>query len=247
MNYLLIFIFGLIIGSFLNVLICRMPDIKSIIATRSHCPHCKTKLAWYDLIPLLSFIMLVQKCRYCGKQISWQYPIVELATGLMFIILYYNFGLSWMLVLHCYLAMLLIAIFVYDLSHQIILDELYYPTLVGALIYLIFTPHLDYLNKIEGALIGLGIIAFIYFVTKGKGIGFADIKLAALLGLFIGWPYILVNLFFAFVIGAIIGIFLIFSKSKTWKSAIAFGPFLIIGFYITLFWGERILGWYLGI
>lgn len=246
LNYFLFLIGGLIIGSFLNVIICRIPDINSIISTRSHCVKCKTKLAWYDLIPLFSYILLAQKCRYCGKQISWQYPLVELGTGLLFVLIYFYFGLS---LVTCYLSLVtcfMMVIFVYDMYHQEILDEVIYPIIVISTVYLLFNSSIDFTNKLIGAGFGLGFILAIFLITKGKGIGFADIKLALLIGLILGWPLAVCSIFLAFIIGAIIGIYLIKFGGKTWKSAVAFGPFLIIGFYITLFWGQKIIDWYLG-
>lgn len=247
MNYLIIFVGGLIIGSFLNVVICRMPDIKSIIFTRSHCAKCKTKLSWYDMIPLFSFIALEQKCRHCGKQISWQYPLVELATGLVGALIYFLFGWTSLTIFLWIISALLIIIFVYDWHWQLILDEILIPLLVVCVVYLLFFTSVDFANKLYGAGAGMVIIAIIYLITKGKGIGFADIKLMAPLGLVLGWPKIMVALFFAFTIGALIGICLVKFAKKGWKDPIAFGPFLIIGFYIALFWGDRILGWYLGL
>ena len=191
--------------------------------------------------------MLAQKCRYCGVKISIQYPLVELSTALIFGLLYYLFGLTGLSLFLMLISCFMIVILVYDIYHQIILDELIYPALVISVIYLFFNTSIDFSHKLLGAGVGLAIIAIIYLFTKGKGIGFADIKLAALMGLIVGWPGILTALFLAFVVGAIYGLILIGQKKKQWKSAIAFGPFLIIGFYITLFWGEKILSWYLGV
>lgn len=244
---ILVFIGGLIVGSFLNVVICRLPEIKSIIFTRSHCPKCKVNLAWYDLIPLLSFVMLEQKCRHCGKQISCQYPLVELFTALMGVLIFYFYGWTSLTIFLSVITCLLMVIFVYDLHFQLILDEILVPLLLIIVAYLLFYPSIDMINKLIGAGAGLAIIGLIYVITKGKGIGFADIKLIVPLGLVVGWPKVLILLFMAFVIGAIIGLFLINRGKKGWKDPIAFGPFLIIGFYIALFWGEKILNWYLGL
>lgn len=244
---ILVFIGGLIVGSFLNVVICRLPEIKSIIFTRSHCPKCKVNLAWYDLVPLLSFVMLEQKCRHCGKQISWQYPLIELFTALMGVLIFYFYGWTSLTIFLWLVTCFLIVILVYDLHFQLILDEILVPLLLIIIIYLLFHPSIDMINKLTGAGVGLAIIGLIYVITKGKGIGFADIKLIVPLGLVVGWPKVLILLFMAFVIGAIVGLFLINRGKKGWKDPIAFGPFLIIGFYIALFWGERILNWYMGL
>ncbi len=243
-----ILILGLIIGSFLNVLICRLPDIQSILKTRSHCPECKKQLAWNDLIPLISFIMLSRKCRYCGKQISWQYPIVELGTALLFLVLYLKFGLT---LYTCYLLLvtcLLIVIFVYDQIRQIIPDEMVIGASVITLIYYLFNYKLyDFNSILIGMVIPVLLIGLIVFFTKGKGMGIGDIKLAGLLGLILGYPNIITALFLAFVIGAFYGLYLMAIGKKGMKDAVAFGPFLIIGFYITIFYGQEIMKWYLRI
>lgn len=245
--FIIFFISGLIIGSFLNSLIYRIDDIKTIFIHRSHCPKCQKILTWKDLIPLISFLILLGRCRYCRQKISWQYPLLELATALMFVVIYWQFGLSLVIGYWLLVTCFLILIFTYDWLKQIIPDEFFYPALILTVIFLIFSPRTDFSSSILGMLAGSVFIALIYLITRGKGIGFADIKLTGLLGLIVGWPQILLVLFLAFILGAMVGLIMIASRKYGWKSAIAFGPFLIMGFYITLFWGEKIIGWYLGI
>jgi len=258
-NAIIIFIVGLIIGSFLNVLICRLPDIESIIKTRSHCPNCKHKLYWYDLIPVISFVMLGRKCRYCKGKISWQYPLVELVTALLFILIYLEFGLTLSAIYLMLISCVLIVIFVYDQIRQIIPDSMVIIGLALSLIYYCLSVYhhhyyyhyyyyyyYDFEHVILGIVIPIIFLGSIVFFTKGKGIGVGDVKLAALLGLMLGYPLIIVGLFMAFIIGALFGLILIIAGKKKMKDTIAFGPFLIIGFYIAFFWGYQIINWCFG-
>ena len=240
-----IFIFGLAVGSFLNCVIYRLEQKKSFLKGRSYCPSCKHVLAWHDLIPVISFFILRGKCRYCGKKISWQYPAVEIATALLFLLIF-NFQFSIFNI--CFLffvSCFLIIIFVYDLKHYIIPDSVIYPAIIITFLYnLILNPSFLVQNSI---LAGIGASLFfllIYLISRGKWLGFGDVKLALFMGLFLGFPAIISALFFSFLIGAIIGIILILLKRKGLKSEVPFGPFLIIGTYIALFWGERIINWY---
>ena len=258
--YIIIFIFGTLIGSFLNCLIYRLENKKSFIFGRSMCPNCKHKLAWYDLIPIFSFIFLKAQCRYCKEKISWQYPIVETITGLLFlsIINYqlsvinefsiFNFiNLSFLF----FVFSSILIIFIYDLKHFIIPDKVIYPLIAITIFYLIINHYLLIINNqlsiINYLLSGLGAAMFflaIYLLSKGKWLGFGDVKLVLFLGLFLGWPNILLSLFLSFVIGAIIGIGLILFKGKGLKSQIPFAPFLILGSFIAFFWGRQLLSWY---
>jgi leader peptidase (prepilin peptidase)/N-methyltransferase len=244
--YLLTIVSGLIIGSFLNSVIYRLDDLKTIIHERSHCPKCNKKLGLFDLIPLFSFIILHGQCRYCKEKISWQYPLVELFTALIFTLLFFTYGNVIYTYLLVVLSCFLIIIFVYDGINQLIPDEGFWPALILAIVSIFFANSTNYTNNVYGALIGIGIILLIYFITKGRGIGLGDVKLVAIFGLVLGWSLTILNIFLAFVLGAIYGLFLLYNKKKGWKDAVAFGPFLIIGFYISLFWGEIILRWYLG-
>jgi len=260
--YPIIFIFGLGIGSFLNCVIYRLEKEKSFLKGRSYCPYCKQVLKWQDLIPVLSFLILKGKCRYCQKRISFQYPLVEIATGLLFLLIFYQIydGLTvfialqflWLFVISCFL----IIIFVSDLKHFIIPDKIVYPLIVITFLYALFKilviSHwsLEFevlkllIYPILSAIFASGFFLIIVLVSRGRGMGIGDIKLAFFMGLFLSFPNILVSLFFAFVIGAIIGIGLILMKKKTLKSEVPFGPFLIIGTFIAFFWGQALFNWY---
>ncbi len=250
-----VFLFGLIIGSFLNCLIYRLEKRAetekkackkgscAFFQGRSFCPHCRHTLSWRDLIPVLSFFLLRGKCRYCFQKISWQYPIVEIATGLLFLLIF-NFQFS---IFNFIIVPFLIIIFVYDLKHYIIPDKIIYPAIGIALIYnfqFLFNQFSIFKLSILSALLAAGFFLTIVMVTRGRGMGVGDIKLAFLMGLFLGFPNILLALFSAFLIGAIIGTGLIIFKNKTLKSEIPFGPFLVGGTLIALFWGEQIVNWY---
>ena len=253
--YITIFILGTLIGSFLNCLIYRLENKKSFVFGRSICPKCKHKIAWYDLIPIFSFIFLKARCRYCKKIISWQYPIVELTTGLLFLsIINYQLSIKIDLSFIIYhLAFLffvfssMLAIFIYDLKHFIIPDKIIYPLTAITLFYSIISYQLSVISYI---LAGIGACLFflaIYSISKGKWLGFGDVKLVLFLGIFLGWPNIILSLFLSFIIGAIIGVGLIAFKGKGLKSQVPFAPFLLIGTFIAFFWGNEIISWYLGL
>ncbi len=267
--YFSIFVIGLCIGSFLNCVIYRLESKKSFIKGRSFCPHCKHSLAWIDLVPVLSFLILKGKCRYCGKPISWQYPLVEISTGFLFLQIVLNqlpiinnqlfainnelslisfqsiVSIFYLLLMSCFF----IIIFIFDLKHYIIPDKAVYPAIAIASVYQLIAMYcLSFINNQLAFLSALGAGIFflaIVLISRGKGMGVGDIKLAFLMGLFLGFPNILVALFSAFVIGAIIGVVLILISKKTFKSQVPFGPFLIIGTFLAFFWGEKIVDWYL--
>lgn len=236
-----IFLLGLIIGSFLNCVIYRIEVKKSFLKGRSICPKCKHTLAWYDLIPILSFLTLEGKCRYCKKPISWQYPAVEFLTAAVFVWIFYFFGLP-AAVFYWIIASLLIIAFIYDLKHFIIPDRI---TFLGILLVLMFRiKDATYLEAAFGAML---FFLAIYLISRGKWMGFGDVKLAFLMGLLLGFPNILTALFFSFMIGAIAGIGLIAAKKKKLKSEVPFGPFLVAGTFIALFWGQQIIQWYINL
>jgi len=247
--YLFVFIFGLVFGSFLNCLVYRLEAKKSFLKGRSFCPRCQHLLSWRELLPVLSFILLRGKCRYCRKPISLQYPLVEMAAGLLFVLIVFYFSFDFLfsffyLIFSCFL----IVIFVYDLKHYIIPDRVIYPAIVLALLYQV----IEGTGSVAGigqysVLSAVGVAAFflaIVLVSRGRWMGAGDIKLAFLMGLLLGWPDILVALFLAFFIGAIVGLGLMVSGQKGLKSEIPFGPFLVTGTFLALFWGNELLNWY---
>jgi prepilin signal peptidase PulO-like enzyme (type II secretory pathway) len=257
--YIFVFIFGLIVGSFLNCVIYRLETEESFLKGRSYCPHCKHALSWKDLIPVFSFLILKGKCRYCKKKISFQYPLVELLTGILFVLAIPIYGgrTSIDLIFYWVLTCFLIIIFVYDLKHYLIPDKIIYPAIAIAFLNQILTSNIQHLtltSNIEHLTsnLMLGILPSLFFlaiilISHETWMGFGDFKLSILMGLILGWPKILVALFFAFLSGAIVGLILILLKRKTMKSQIPFAPFLVSGTFFAMFFGEKIIDWYLNL
>jgi len=256
---LIVFIFGCFIGSFLNCVVYRMENKKSFAKGRSFCPKCKHTLAWSDLIPVISFLFLRGKCRYCKKKISWQYPVVEIITGLLFLLIFNQFSilefskLLYLLVVSC----LLEVIFIYDLKHYIIPDRVIFPAIIIVFLFRILDFIRNFkleirnydllLNLTMAIVVSAGFFFLLWLISRGRWMGFGDVKLALFMGLFLSWPNILVALFFAFILGSVIGLILIALQKKKMKSQMPFGPFLIAGTFVGLFWGTKIINWYLNL
>jgi leader peptidase (prepilin peptidase)/N-methyltransferase len=239
-----IFIFGLIIGSFLNVVIYRLPKGESIVYPSSHCPNCQTSLKVLDLIPLLSFLFNQRKCRYCDEKISYQYPLIELLTSMIFLLLYWQYNLSIQLLTYSFLSALLIVGSMIDLKYMIIPNQLNYFGIIVGLILSFFFGHQSIYSALLGLLIPATILLLIAIVSKG-GMGIGDVKLIAMIGVFIGVKYALGAIFLGALIGSIIGVGLIVTKIKGRKDRIPFGPFISLGALLMMLWGERIVRWYL--
>ena len=248
LNYILIFILGLIVGSFCNVCIYRIPKNESIIYPTSHCPKCRSKIKPVDNIPLLSFILLKGRCRNCKSKISIQYPMVEFLSGLIYLIIYLIYGLSVQTLIYIILSSALIIIAFIDLNEQIVPDVISLPGIVTGFIISFFVPYISFINSALGVVVGGGIILIIALVGsmifKKEAMGGGDIKLAAMIGAFLGWRYTIISLFLGFFLGALAGIFLILSKIKSKEDMVPFGPFIALGSLITLLWGEKIIAWY---
>jgi len=249
--YFFIPLFGLAVGSFLNCVIYRLERGESFLEGRSYCPHCRHILNWPDLIPVFSFLILKGKCRYCSQKISWQYPLVELATGIIFLLIFLTFSNlnNYTYVYLLSMISFLIVIFVYYLKHYIIPDKVIYPAIAIALIFnfqfLIFNQFSIFKFSILSAIGAAIFFLAIVLISRGRWLGIGDIKLAFFIGLFLGFPNILVALFLAFLIGAIIGLGLVISGKKTLKSEVPFGPFLVTGTFLALFWGQNLISAYL--
>ncbi len=241
---MLLFIFfvsGLIIGSFLNVVINRLHLEKSLDG-RSYCPNCKATLEAQDLVPVLSFVFLQGKCRHCGKSISWQYPAVELATTISFLLLATRYELSLSLVLACALAAFYVVIATYDLKHFLILDKVVYPGIAVAAVFAIVQGHI--ISGLIGAAIISGFFYFQYYISKGRWIGFGDVKLGIMLGLAAGFPIAILLMFAAYMLGAITGVIMIALGKKQLGSQLPFGTFLAIAAVFTLLYGQAVMNWY---
>ena len=247
----LVFIYGLLIGSFLNVCIYRIPREESIAFPASHCPKCNTDLKWYDNIPLFSYLFLKGKCRYCGDKISSQYPIVETLNAIVYIILFSYFNLSLDFVFYALISSALIVILVIDLKEMIIPDILVLivlglSILHKALNYFIYSIPFNIVNSLLGAIIAGGIFLLIIVLSRG-GMGGGDFTLIAALGFILGVKNILLTIFLSFILGAIISIGLLATKVKTKKDPIPFGPFIILAFFIVLLYGDQLINIYWGI
>ncbi len=248
MNFI-VFIYGLLIGSFINVLVYRIPRKESIAFPSSHCPRCNTKLKWYDNIPLLSYIFLKSKCRYCNDKISIQYPLVEIFNGIIYLILFSHFGVSIDFVFYALMSSVLIAIAFIDIREMIIPDSLVISILVLSIVqkglnYYLYNIVPDILGSLGGLVLAGGLFFLIVVISQG-GMGGGDVTLIGALGFVHGIRLILLNILLSFVSGAIISVFLLVTKIKTKKDPIPFGPFIIFASFIVLLYGNNIIDWYL--
>jgi len=250
---ILIFILGLlglIVGSFSNVCIYRIPRNESIIYPASHCPKCGSLIKPVDNIPLVSYILLKGRCRNCKSKIPIQYPVVEFLTAVMYLIVYFIYGLSIQTLIYIILSSALIIIAFIDLNQQIIPDVISLPGIVIGFMLSFFVPYISFVNSFLGVVVGGGIILIIglagSLIFKKEAMGGGDVKLAAMIGAFLGWRYILLSLLLGFFLGALTGIILMITKIKKREDTVPFGPFIILGSFITLLWGGQIISWYIG-
>ena len=254
---LFILLLGVSTGSFLNVVIYRLPKGESILYPPSHCPECGKKILWYDNIPLLSFILLGGKCRACKKKISWRYPVVELSCGIFFLLSLWRYlNLIYIkpffilyLIKELFFISVLIPVFFIDIEHQIIPDCLSYSLIFSSLILSAFQGFL--IPSLKGVALGAGIFLLIFYLSllflRQPGMGMGDVKIASGIGAFFGWKMALLSFFLSFFLGALVaGIFLLLGRKKM-KDKIPFGPFLVTGSFITLFLGKKIVEVYLNL
>lgn len=240
--YIIVFLYGIVIGSFLNVVIYRVPKKENIVSTRSHCMNCGYQLKWYDLIPLFSWIFLGGKCRNCGERISVQYPMIEAANGILYLIVFWKYGMSVDSLLYCLLFSALLALSVIDFrTYEIPLGINIFILALGLIrVATDFSHVMDY---------GIGFLCvsvfllLVYLLTKGRGIGGGDVKLMAVCGLVLGWKQILL----AFLLGCIIGsvCHLLRMRFAGAERMLAMGPYLSIGVAIAALWGNTLIDWYL--
>lgn len=240
---LLYVVLGLVVSSFLNVCIDRLPEGDSIVSPPSHCPSCGRRLAPFDLIPLLSYLFLRGRCRYCGAQIPRRVLLVEAITGLLFAWLWYRYGLSLQLLLATLYTCFFIVIFFIDLEHQLVLNRVIYPAIVIALLAIPITPNHDVVKLIGGGAIGFGVLFLIVFAYPA-GMGMGDVKLATFVGLVVGLPAIFVGLLISFVVGGLVGGGLLLTGLKGRKDPIPFAPFLVAGGMVAMLYGQQIIDWY---
>lgn len=249
MTIVFTFLFGAMVGSFLNVCIHRLPKEESIVVPRSRCPACQSPIRAWDNIPLLSFILLRGHCRSCGHPISWRYPLVEALTALLFVLTVARFGVTLKSAfLLAFLCGLVVVSFI-DLDHQIIPNVITLPGIPLGFIGGLLVREPPLLDRLIGTLAGAGFLYLVLFyggVLYGQeAMGEGDLNLIALVGAFLGWKAVVVTILIACVVGSAVGLGLMALKRLGRRQHIPFGPFLALGAVVGLFWGERLLGWYL--
>lgn len=247
-------VLGVIIASFLNVCIDRLPARQSLISPPSHCPSCRHRLAVKDLVPVLSYLWLRGRCRYCRAAIPRRILWVEIANGALFACLYSQYGISPELAVTAFYCCLFIVIMVIDLEYGLILNRIVYPAMVAALlisvVFSVFLPGLAIVPGIKYSAIGGGIgfgLALLIVVLSRGGMGLGDVKMAALMGFAIGFPAIFFTLILAAIIGGVVAAVLLIAKKKKRKEGIPFAPILSLATITTLLGGTNILNWYLGL
>lgn len=242
--YIIIFIFGIVVGSFVNVLIYRLPKNENIVVVNSHCMSCGHKLGWYDLVPLFSWIFLRGRCRYCKEKISIQYPLVEAINGFGYVLIFLVCGFNLSSILYAICFSMLVAISVIDWRTYEIPLGLNITILALGVIQCV----LDYRNwhiYLIGMVSVSGFLLLLFLLTGGRGIGGGDIKLMFAAGLLIGWQKIILALILGCIIGSIIHLILMKVSKK--GRMLAFGPYLSAGILLAILFGEQIIDWYLGI
>lgn len=250
--YFLVFICGLVLGSFLNSWMWRVREnIRIFSNARSICPFCRYQLRWYENIPLLSWIGLRAHCKNCGRRIHWSYLLVELFTGLLLMFISYQFLArphfsEWNLFRDVFFLTFLIIIFVYDCRYREVIEKVVW---CGALIGLLinrYALHFTWGSLLIGALVGFGFLFLQYAASRGRWIGGGDVRLGLMLGIWLGWPNILLAFFLAYVIGAIVAAPLLIFKKVGWKYQVPFGAFLAIGALLAIYYGPPMIQWYEG-
>jgi len=239
---IVVFVYGLLIGSFLNVLIYRIPKKENIAVVRSHCMKCNYQLKWYDLVPLFSWLFLRGKCRKCGEKISIQYPIIEATNGILYLLVFYKFGLSIESLLYCLLFSALLALSVIDFRTYEIPVGFNYFILILGLVRLV-TDYGNWSNYVIGFLAVSTFLFLIIIVSKGRAMGGGDMKLMATCGLLIGWKLIIL----AFLLGCILGsiIHIIRMRVSGEDHVLAMGPYLSMGVALAVLFGNQWINWYL--
>lgn len=249
LSIIFLFVIGTALASFINVLVWRIHKKVGFVKGRSYCESCSNELAWYHNIPVLSYFILRGSCAFCHKKIPRIYPVSEFVLGLFFLFIFYWYQFSFSLEFFRDLIILLFLffIFLYDFRFREILDI---PTLVFGSVFFAFSGVLgwhSWASMVIGILIGSGFFLLQYVVSKGKWIGGGDIRLGFLMGVILGWPQILVALFIAYLLGAVSSLVLVAMKKKKLASETAFGTYLTLATFVTMFFGNQVLDWYLGI
>jgi leader peptidase (prepilin peptidase)/N-methyltransferase len=248
-NLLAAGLFGLCVGSFLNVVIYRLPLGQSLVSPPSRCRKCGYSLRWFDNIPVVSWLLLRGRCRQCGVGVSWQYPLVELITGALFVLVVWLTPMGPLVASRLMLVCMLIALFGIDLEHQILPNSITLPGIVIGLLFSLIAP-----PGITDALIGVAIgggmlyaVAYGYYLWRGEeGMGMGDVKMLAMLGAFLGWKAVLVTLILASFAGAFVGLGMMSLQKGGMRYALPFGTFLALGAVAAMFVGDPLIAWYAG-
>jgi len=244
-------VFGLIVGSYLNVVVYRLPLGLSTVYPRSRCPGCGSLIRARDNVPVLSFLLLRGRCRNCGTPISWRYPLVEATTSALFVACLLRFGLVPQTLVAITFACLMLALALIDYDHMILPDRLTLPGVAVGLATQLVAPLAGLLPAVLGALIGAGILLAVWglwwVVRREEGMGLGDVKMLALVGAFLGWKGVLVTLFFGALSGSVVGLALMRRGSVDMRSKLPFGVFLALGGIVALFFGDALIAWYAGL
>jgi leader peptidase (prepilin peptidase)/N-methyltransferase len=248
--WVFIFAVGAVIGSFLNVCIYRIPIGQSIVSPGSRCPACQAPIHPLDNIPILSYLFLLGRCRRCRGPIHWRYPLVEALNGGGYLLVVWQFGLTWAALIYAAFYSALLVITFIDLDHQIIPDVITYPGIVIGLATGYFLP-VGLWGSLIGGLVGFGLFYLVaelsFRILKQEGMGGGDIKLIAMVGAFLGWQKVLLTIFLASFAGALVGLAFMLAKGWGRRTPIPFGPFLAFGALLALFWGASIVRWYVSL
>jgi leader peptidase (prepilin peptidase)/N-methyltransferase len=244
---MLVGVLGLCVGSFLNVCIYRLPRGESLIAPPSHCPKCNRTLRWYDNVPVLSWLWLRGRCGQCGEPISPQYPIIEITTALLWVLIAWLTPPGWLLASRLVLGTALIVLFMIDLEHQLLPNAITLPGIVAGFLFSFVTP-LGPVNSLLGIVAGGGVLYAIaagyYLLRKEEGMGMGDVKMLAMVGAFLGWRAVLLTLVLASFAGAVLGVAMMIGQRRGLQYALPFGTFLALATSVAMLAGERILDWY---
>jgi leader peptidase (prepilin peptidase)/N-methyltransferase len=254
---------GAAVGSFLNVVISRTQAQESWVFGRSHCDACRKQIKWYDNIPVFSYVVLRAKCRYCREPIALTHPVVEILVGSLFVWWYISGAVFFTLTQHPFVVLqplfwllvgvLLIAIMISDFRYKLIPELLVVLLTILTIIYrlALVTSGIMQVRDLQLALLGMVIsvmsIWLLWFFSRGRAMGFGDVELMVPLSLLVGWPNVFVALYLSFMLGGLVGVGLVLTKKKKMNHQIAFGPFLILGTFISLVWGDPILSWYISL
>lgn len=246
---IVVFVFGLCVGSFLNVCIYRVPESKSIAYPGSMCPLCGAKIQFYDNIPLLSYALLKGRCRNCRTPISLRYPLVELLSGALAVSILIRYGLTpEAAVIFVFVAVLIVITFI-DIDHRIIPDVISLPGIAAFFLAARLIPTVTWRDSLIGIVVGGGslfLVAWLYhLITRKEGMGGGDIKLLAMIGAMIGWKGVLFTIFASSATGTVVGLIVMLIKRQNMKLAVPFGPFLAFGAVVYLFYGPQLIAWYL--